>query len=331
MIKLDQKDRKLLFYLSRNARFSQTLLSRKIGLSKNAVKYRIARLQKEGIIQNFSTVVNLGAIHFDTFTLLLRFNQDIYASTEIREFFQKHPFANWAVSLAGQWDLFVEFVYQDHAHGHEIIQEILSRFGESIQEYKAAFSYEALRVEHFLPEICAGIKLEEIAPTIRTTKKFKLDQTDAKILALLNQDSSQPLLKIGQRAGLSIDIVRYRMKQMLDNKIIIKFSAELSLPKLGYTEYLYTLHFQNCSPDRLEQLKKSISLNQSVTYAFADLFTSSLIFVCAFKDPQEIDTLSRKIRTGYPEIIKEQEYFIIKENLLFNLFPSGLVSLIGNS
>ncbi len=324
MLSLDQKDRKLLFYLSQNARFSQTQLSRKIGLSKNAVKYRIARLQKEEIIQNFSTIVNLGAIHLDTFTLLLRFNQDIYANPEMMEFFQKHPFANWAASLAGQWDLFIEFVYQDTSHGHDIIQEILSRFGESIREYKTAFSYEALRVEHFLPEICAGIKVEEITPTFRTTQKFKLDQTDAKILTLLNQDSSQPLIKISQKAGLSIDIVRYRIKHLLKDKIIIKLSAEVSLAKLGYTEYLYTLNFQNYSPDRLGQLKKSISLNQNVTYAFVDIFTSRLVFVCAFKDPQEIDALSRKIRTEYPEIIKEQEYFIIKENILFNLFPLGV-------
>lgn len=324
MLNLDQKDRKLLYYLSQNARFSQTQLSRKIGLSKNAVKYRIARLQKEGIIQKFSSIINIGAVSLDTFTLLLRFNQDIYTNPEMMEFFKNHPFANWAASLAGQWDLFIEFVYQDLSQGHKIIQEILSRFGDSIREYKITFSYEALRVEHFLPEISAGIKVEEITSSARTTERFKIDQTDAKILTLLNQNSSQPLLKIVQQSGLSIDIIRYRIKQLLKKKIIIKFSAEISLPKLGYTEYLYTLHFQNCSPHRLAQLKKSISLNQKVTYAFIDTFTSSLVFVCAFKDPQEIDFLSRKIRTEYPEMIKEQEYFIIKENILFNLFPSGL-------
>ncbi len=329
MLNLDQKDRKLLFYLSQNARFSQTQLSRKIVLSKNAVKYRIARLQKEGIVSKFSTVINLGAIHLDTFTLLLRFNQDIYTNPKLKEFFQNHPFVNWIVSIAGQWDLFVEFVYQDHSHGNEIIQEILSKFGESIHEYKTAFSYEVLRVEHFLPEICAGIKLEETAPAARTKEKFKLDQTDAKILTLLNQDSSQPLLKIAQQSGLSLDVVRYRIKHLLKKEVIIKFSAEISLSKLGYTEYLYTLHFQNYTPSRLAQLKKSISLNPNVTYAFVDTFTSSLVFVCAFKEPQEIDALSRKIRTEYPEIIKEQEYFIIKENILFNLFPVGVKGMIG--
>lgn len=241
MLNLDQKDRKLLFYLSQNARFSQTQLSRKINLSKNAVKYRISRLQKEGIIQHFSAIVNLGSIYLDTFTLLLRFNQDVYTNPEMMEFFKNHPFANWAASLAGQWDLFIEFVYQDTSHGHEIIQEILSKYGSSIQEYKTAFSYEALRVEHFLPEICAGIKVDEVAPVTRTKEKFKLDQTDAKILTLLNQDSSQPLIKIAQNANLSIDIVRYRIKQLLKNKIIIKLSTEISLSKLGYTEYLYTL------------------------------------------------------------------------------------------
>ena len=50
MLKLDKKDKKLLYYLSKNARMSNTQLSNKIGLSKNSVKYRVERLLKEGII-----------------------------------------------------------------------------------------------------------------------------------------------------------------------------------------------------------------------------------------------------------------------------------------
>jgi len=48
---LDKKDGKLLYFLSQNARLSQTQLAKKIGLSKNGVKYRVGRLLKEKIIK----------------------------------------------------------------------------------------------------------------------------------------------------------------------------------------------------------------------------------------------------------------------------------------
>jgi len=78
MEKLTLKDKKLLFYLSRNARESGTKIAKSVGLSKNAVGYKIERLTRLGIIKNFSAAINIGALNYDTFTLLLKFNEDIY-------------------------------------------------------------------------------------------------------------------------------------------------------------------------------------------------------------------------------------------------------------
>src|SRR3989338_5582854 len=140
MATLDKKDQKLLYYLSLNSRLSHTQLSRKIQLSKNAVKYRIERLQKEGIITKFASVVNLGALNYTTITLLLKFNEDIYEKKEIIDFFKKHQYVDWAVSLSGQWDLFVELVAKDFISLYTVIGEIVTRFSSSLNTYRLFFS-----------------------------------------------------------------------------------------------------------------------------------------------------------------------------------------------
>jgi DNA-binding Lrp family transcriptional regulator len=66
--KLDIKDRKLLYYLSEDSRLSYTQLAKKVALSKNAVKYRITRLKTMGVIKQFTSVINLGALRYYTFT-----------------------------------------------------------------------------------------------------------------------------------------------------------------------------------------------------------------------------------------------------------------------
>ena len=66
---MDKKDRKLLYYLSLNSRESHTQLSKKIGLSKNSVKYRIERLQKEGVIKQFTIMPNFSKCKLDTFNM----------------------------------------------------------------------------------------------------------------------------------------------------------------------------------------------------------------------------------------------------------------------
>jgi hypothetical protein len=44
-----------------------------------------------------------------------------------------------------------------------------------------------------------------------------------------------------------------------------------------------------------------------------------------FKDASEIDHLSRGLRRDYLDIIEEEDYLLIKEEILFNLFPKGLI------
>src|SRR3989344_6493362 len=107
---LDLKDKKLLWALSQDARLSRSQLAKQLGLSKNAVTYRIERLQREGIIEKFIAIINIGALRLDTFCLLLKFNEDIYGNPDILTYFKEQPFINWAVVLSGDWDFFVEFV-----------------------------------------------------------------------------------------------------------------------------------------------------------------------------------------------------------------------------
>lgn len=75
---LDIKDRRLIYYLSQDARLTNTQLAKKIGLSKNAVQYRIERLKKEGVVKKFASIVNLSSLNLTTVDLLLKFNEDIY-------------------------------------------------------------------------------------------------------------------------------------------------------------------------------------------------------------------------------------------------------------
>jgi DNA-binding Lrp family transcriptional regulator len=159
----------------------------------------------------------------------------------------------------------------------------------------------------------------------RTKAKYEVDETDRKVLHLLNENSSLSYLEIAQKLGLTIDIIRYRIKNLLEKNIIIRFFSEVSLPKLGYTEYLYKIRLKNVSQEKMDSIKRRIQSDENVTYAFFDITGFNLIFACAFKAPEDIDHLSRSIRKKYSEIIDEQEHFMIKEQILFNLYPKGLL------
>ncbi len=322
---IDIRDKKLIYYLSLNARTSYSALAKQLNLSKNAVKYRAERLRRLGIIQKYACVVNIGAIKAETFDMMLRFNEDIYATEDILGFFKKNDAVTWLVTLSGEWDMLVEFVFKDILHFKSIISGTLSHFGQRLDSYKVFLPRDILRVEHLISDFYQELNMKSIPRDHRTQEKYDLDKVDREILSVLNEDSTLRLLDIAKKLDLTIDIVRYRIRKLSENKIIIKFFPEISLQKLGYTEYLFVIKLRNASDGRIEELKNYIRENDNVTYAFLDSLTYSIICVCAFKTMQQMDEFSRPMRRLFGEVIELLQYSIISGQVLFNLFPKTLL------
>ncbi len=324
MEKLTLKDKKLIYYLSKNARESKTKIAKSVGLSKNAVSYKIERLIKMGIIKNFSAVINIGALKYDTFVLLLKFNEDIYKNKEIIEYLRNYPFADWLITLSGDWDMFVEFIYRDINHFFKILNDLFEHFGANLDTHKILFSNQVIKVEHLVPDFYKDIALPPIEKHDRKFKEYKLDKTDKDILNILSLDSSLSFVELAWKLKTTLDVVRYRIKNMLESGIILTFFPEIALDKLGYGEYLCTLKIKNNKKVKIDNLKSAIQENKNVSYGFFDPASLNLVFVCAFRNSNEIDSLLRGLRSEFQGMIESQSYLIIKEQVLFNLFPKGL-------
>ncbi|MFL6324600.1 MAG: HTH-type transcriptional regulator LysM [Nitrososphaeraceae archaeon] len=55
----------------------------------------------------------------------------------------------------------------------------------------------------------------------------ELDSTDQKIMQLLREDSRKSFVDIGAKIGLSESAVRRRVKNLMDNRLIKKFTIEM--------------------------------------------------------------------------------------------------------
>lgn len=57
-LSLDIIDRKILQYLQEDARMTLTEMAKRLYISRNAVKYRIELMEKEGLIEGYTAVLN---------------------------------------------------------------------------------------------------------------------------------------------------------------------------------------------------------------------------------------------------------------------------------
>ena len=72
-MKLDLKDRKILYELDLNARQTLTQIGKKVGLKKDVVSYRMKKLQDEGIIKNYYTVIDAYKLGYTLYRYYINF------------------------------------------------------------------------------------------------------------------------------------------------------------------------------------------------------------------------------------------------------------------
>src|SRR3989344_5904081 len=81
-MKLDQKDKKILKVLDKNARISIADISRKTGIQRDSVLYRINKMEKQEAIKFFHTVLDPTLLGYPIYTFV---NFVLYNLTEENE------------------------------------------------------------------------------------------------------------------------------------------------------------------------------------------------------------------------------------------------------
>lgn len=325
MTDLSVKDVKILYHLSKNGRMSHSELGKLIGMSKNAVTYRINNLIKEGVITNFSSIINTGALNCTSFSVLLKFTKNPYKNEEILNFFKEHPYTLWVVSLSGTYDIYAEFITKSFNHINQIMREIKNYFGETLNHYELHLIEETLRVEHLIGDIYNDLKLENKQPKKRGFKEIKLDELDKKILEVISDNSDKNFVEIAKEVNSTWDVVRYRLKHMENAGIILDYFPEINLAKLGYAQFIGQLKMRNSSKEEFDKIKHLFKHHPNVSYAFINASAISILFHCSFKKIEALDSFLGEIQESFKDNILSIDYYLIKEQLKFDLFPKGML------
>jgi hypothetical protein len=130
----------------------------------------------------------------------------------------------WFGTCNGRWDLIFGATANTLEEFMLIQDKIMHKFGDFIQEKELSISRENLQFNR-------RWMYNDNSPLIEFNfgereEKIKLDEKDRKVLDALIPDSRKNVVDIAKETELTIDIVRYRIKQMEKDKIIIGYKCQ---------------------------------------------------------------------------------------------------------
>jgi len=240
---MDKKDFQLLYQLDINARQSYSQLAKKLKLSKQVVKYRVSKLEKEGIIKGYFPMIDSSKLGYTTFRVYLKLKN---ATSSIKSDFVKYlkeKNSIWAVVLlAGEWDIAVGIAVKDIYSFYDIWEQILKRFLLHISNYKISI-YSP--IYHYSKSYLIDSKDTSKIRILGGHEQTEFDNKDIKILNELSKDARVSLVEISGKVGLTAEALSHRIKQLEKKGIIQGYRAMIDVSKLGYQFYKAEIRLSN--------------------------------------------------------------------------------------
>ena len=171
----DMVDVSILDLLHQDGRMSSYAIAQEVGLSANAVRYRIRKLIKSDIIHFFTATINLNALGYHLYTvgvLLKSLSKD--NEIKFKEYIKCHRFITRAVKVLGQWDIMLTILSDNIKNFHKTVKELEDNFSDIIINYDSLISYEE-KVFKYLPRVIVDdIKKEGVVTPLDKSYSFGL-------------------------------------------------------------------------------------------------------------------------------------------------------------
>jgi len=321
MVKIDLKDRKILYELDLDSRQSLTQIGKKVGLKKDIVSYRLKKLQDEGVIRNYYTEINTFKLGYDVFRVYINFQ---YVNSDLKEDIIQY-FVNyqnsWVVAtIKGEIDLDVVIWVKDIFEFYQFWDKTLDIFEDYFEKYAISIYTQAIvyKKSYLLPDEQVGSDREMLKISCGG-KSVEIDEIDYKLLNELAVNARAPQLELAKKLGCSSQSINYRIKNLVKSGVIKAFRINLDLPKLDLHSYKVDIYLKDHKLKKpiLDYLKDKPYLEfMNFAIGWADLEPEFVV-----KNFDELLKILDEINLEFSGAIKKQAFFITEKIYKLRCLP----------
>ncbi len=238
---VDSVDKKILFELEKNARISDVKLAKLTRKSKDAVRYRIKKLEEEGIITEYKTWIDFTKLGYKTATFYFKTKNIAEQINALSQEVQKNPNTYWLGLAHGQWNVGITYFVKTNEDIVKIKKDLQEAYIDIIIDLHIVFLTSlGVQDKKFLQKTSSGLSFF----TEKTTNE-ELDVLSKNILSLFYSNARLSLAKIAHQLNISVDKVQLRVKRLKERGIIVRYSARIDYNKLGYEYYKTHIYLKN--------------------------------------------------------------------------------------
>ena len=319
---LDLKDKKILYHLDKNSRISFAELAKKVRLSKEVVFHRINHLIKKGFILRFQTVISTYCLGYQSYKVYFKLqNLTSEIRTKIENFLLQHDSVFWIGNCQGKWDLIIAVWAKDAQEFGKLEDEILEKFSNYILEKEVSISRKSVQFNRnwFYSE-----KEERMETDFgEELEEMQIDQTDLEILRYLANNARIKIIDLAGKVGVSVTVIRYRLKQLEKNKIIRGYKYALNPKLLDYETCKAFISFKDITSEKRKQFINYCKQNPNIINYVMTIGSWDFELEFEVKNFDQYYQIMNELQETHPETIKSYESVLFSSEPKQSFIPKA--------
>jgi len=266
MLKLDKKDKKIIFELDVNSRQPLSNIAKKVSLKRESVLYRIKKYFEEGLLRNYLAVIDMSKLGFTHYKIYI----NLHNITEEQEksminWLCKNPFVSWISNCDGAYSMIIAIKSRNSLELNNILREINSKYGKF---FKSQEITTIICAHHFHRDYLVGYKgnTERKIEWGSESEKIELDDKNIELLDKLSEDPKANAAEIASKLKISPDSVIQRIKKLENSKLIQNYTLWPNINELIGNYYKVLISLKNFDSSSEKKLLSYILENPNVIY-----------------------------------------------------------------
>ena len=271
IVKLDLKDRKILFELSSNPRAPYSVISKKVGLPRETISYRLKVLKQKKLFLGSFAMINPKIFNYRKYDVLFKLRG---VSPDVKDkiigYLKESPNIMIVTECGGKWDLMITILNKNLDEFYVSLEGIKKK----IKSYIGDLSINPVLTEKFTrfgffkgeshnfsilgdkALLNGNLSLDRKEPS-----GLNLDELDIAIIRELENDASVSFSKIAHKLKVTHNTITNRFKSLVEANAIHSMFPQISNTLLGLEWHMvfFRLDFPNEKEER-----------EFLTYLFTD-------------------------------------------------------------
>lgn len=320
---INLKDRRIISELDLNARATYQEIAKKARLSKESVIYRVNLLEKKGLIERYTTLVNFSKLGYTGYAVFSRLqNTNDKLKKEIITYLSKIPEIYWVALVGGRFDLVFGIMARNIFDFNKSYYGILNKFGDYLVE-------NTIEIRSELRQHKRKYLIEENKPEIFNPPYFGkqpeielLDRLDSDILSVLSINARISIVNLAEKLNKPTSTIALRIRKLEERGIIQGYSAYIRPQKYGFQSYRLLLYLQNMDEKARADLFAYVNSNKNAILAIETVGEWNFEITLELENVEKLQIEISKLRNFFKEIIKKIEFLVMfEDDLVYDPYP----------